>query len=103
MPDLPTREAVERITRAVEAMGPDDLLDFHNELFPRERKSKLSTSDLGASDRRKILEYLSRGLEIEEFLDLWNVAFPGTSHVYYDDETEKIHYSELSEAIGFPE
>src|SRR5207248_513164 len=30
MPDLSTRGAVERITRAVEAMGPDDLLDFHN-------------------------------------------------------------------------
>src|SRR5439155_9082018 len=74
MPDLSTREAVEKLTQAVQGMSPDDLLDFHNSLFPRERKSELSPSDAGASDRRKILEYLGQGLEIEEILDLWNVA-----------------------------
>jgi hypothetical protein len=99
MPELSTHDAIERLTEAVRGMNPDDLLDFHNSLFPRERKSELSPSDGGASDRRKILEYLGRGLEIEEILDLWNSAFPGSYNVHYDDETQKICYSEVPEAI----
>jgi hypothetical protein len=99
MQELSTQDAIERLTDAVRGMNAEDLLDFHNSLFPRERKSELSPSDAGASDRRKILEYLGRGLEIEEILDLWNFAFPGTYHVHYDDETQKIRYSEVPEAI----
>jgi hypothetical protein len=99
MPDLSPREAVEKLIEAVGRMNPDDLLDFHNELFPRERRSELSPPDSGVGDRRKILEYLGRGLEIEEILDFWNVAFPETFNVQFDDETLKIHYSELPEAV----
>jgi hypothetical protein len=103
MPKLSARKAVERLTEAVGRMNPDDLLDFHNEVFPRERKSDLSPPESGLSDRRKILEYLNRGLEIEEILDFWKVAFPETSNVSFDDETQEIRYSELTEAVGLPE
>jgi len=103
MPDLSTHEALDRLTDAVRGMNPDDLLAFHTSLFPRERKAELSRSDAGASDRRKILEYLGRGLEIEEILDMWNVAFPGAYHVRYDDETQKIRYSEVPDAIELSE
>jgi hypothetical protein len=99
MPDLSPQEAIESLTDAVRGMNPDDLLAFHNTLFPRERKSELSPSDAGASDRRRILEYLGRGLEVEEILDLWTVAFPGTYQVHYDEETQTVHYSEEPEAI----
>jgi len=72
-------------------MGPDDLLDFHNELFPEEPESELDPKDGVAAVRKKVTDYLGRGLEIEEILDLWNVAFPEARNVYYDDETDTIH------------
>ena len=95
MSSLSTREATEKLIQIVEGMNTDDLLDFHNELFPQERKLELSHTDAGASDRRKILEYIHDGLEIEELLDLWNVAFPGSQDLSYDEETQTIQYSEL--------
>ncbi len=96
MPTLSPREATERLIRSVEGMDADDLLDFHNEVFPQDRKSQL---DAGADDRRKILDYITRGLEIEEILDFWSVAFPNSYNVHFDDEDRTIHYSELSEAV----
>jgi hypothetical protein len=68
MPGLSPRQATEKLTDAVESMNADDLLDFHNEVFPQDRKLELS-QDSGESDRRKILEYIAQGLEIEEILD----------------------------------
>src|SRR5271165_5051194 len=53
-------------------MGPDDLLDFHNELFPEEPESELDPKDGVAAVRKKVTDYLGRGLEIEETLDLWH-------------------------------
>jgi len=80
-------------------MEADDLLDFYNEVFPMVRKAELDPSSTGEADRQKILEYIRRGLAIEEILDLWNVAFPGSYNVHFDDEDRAIHYSESTEAI----
>ena len=99
MPAQKRRDAIETLTRAVQDMGPDDLLDFHNELFPKEPKSELDPKDCAAVVRKKVTDYLSRGLEIEEIIDLWNVAFPEDRNVYYDDETETIHYNNELESI----
>jgi len=99
MPALERRDAIETLTRAVQGMGPDDLLDFHNELFPAEPESELDPKDGVAAVRKKVTDYLGRGLEIEEILDLWNVAFPEARKVYYDDETETIHYNNEPESI----
>ncbi len=98
MPALSRREATERLVQSVESMDVDDLLDFHNELFPQDRKSELGPGEAEAADRRKILEYIGRGLEVEEIVDLWNVAFPDSYNVHYDDEAGSIQYSELAEA-----
>ena len=103
MPDLSTREAVEKLIRAVESMKSYGLLDFYNEIFPTEPKSKLNPADAGAGDRRKVIDYIIMGLEIEEIVDLWNVAFPETCNVYYDDETATIHFSEEPEASRLSE
>jgi len=35
-------------------MGPDDLLDFHNELFPEEPESELDPKDGVAAVRKKV-------------------------------------------------
>jgi len=99
MPALERQDAIETLMRAVPGMGPDDLLDFHNELFPAEPESELDPKDGVAAVRKKVTDYLGRGLEIEEILDLWNVAFPEARNVYYDDETETIHYNNEPESI----
>lgn len=103
MPDLSTREAAERLVRAVESMESYDLLDFYNEVFPEVPRSQLDAADAGAGDRRKVIDYIVKGLEIEEIVDLWNVAFPETCNVYYDDETATIHYSEEPEVSQLAE
>ena len=76
-----------------------DLLDFHNELFPEEPKADRGAPDGGEVVRRKVLEYLRRGIEVEEILDLWNVAFPETWNVSYDEDSDTIQYLNELEAV----
>jgi hypothetical protein len=99
MPTLAKREAIEKLIQAVQGMSPDDLLDFHNELFPQKPESELDPKNGVAAVRKKVTDYLGRGLEVEEILDLWNVAFPEAWNVYYNDETDTIHYLEEPESI----
>jgi hypothetical protein len=99
MPTLARREAIEKLTQAVQGMSPDDLLDFHNEVFPEGPESELDLKDGSAGIRKKITDYLGRGVEVEEILDLWNVAFPEAWNVDYDDETDTIHYCKEPESI----
>jgi hypothetical protein len=74
-------------------------LDFHNELFPEDQLRELDQQNGCTAVRQKVLDYLARGLEVEEILDLWNVAFPEAWNVSYDDETETLQYLVEPEAI----
>jgi hypothetical protein len=99
MPTLTRKEAVERLSQVVRGMSLDDLLDFQGELFPEEPKVKLEEQpDIGLI-RRRALDYLDRGIEVEELLDLWNVALPESWNVTYDDESDEIQYSVEPEAV----
>ncbi len=99
MPTLEKQEAIEKLIQAVQGMSLDDLLDFHNELFPEKPESELDPKAGVAAVRKKVMDYLGRGLEVEEILDLWNVAFPEAWSVSYDDETDTIHYLKEPESI----
>jgi hypothetical protein len=92
MPTLAKRAAVERLKESARGMGVDDLLDFHNELFPEDQLAHLDHQNGSDAVRQKVLDYLDLGLEVEELLDLWNVAFPACSTVSYDDETDTLQY-----------
>jgi hypothetical protein len=98
MPTLAKREAIEKLAQAVQGMSRDDLLDFHNEL-PEKPELEIDSKNGLATIRKKIANYLSRGLEVEEILDLWNVAFPEAWNVSYVDETDTIHYLQEPESI----
>ena len=52
-----------------------------------------------AAVRQKILDYLGRGVEVEEILDFWHAVFPVFWKVSYDDETDTIQYFIKPEAI----
>ena len=51
------------------------------------------------SDRQKVISYIEQGLAREEIIDLWNVAFPESYDVRYDDGNATICYSSAPEAI----
>ena len=99
MPTLTKSQAVERLIQMVRGMTLDDLLDFHDELFPEEPKVRQDEQPDMSLIRRKVLDYLGRGIEVEEILDLWNVAFPETWNVIYDEESDEIQYSVEPEAV----
>jgi hypothetical protein len=102
MPTLAKKEAVEKLIQAARAMDLDDLLDFHNEVFPEDQIPVLDKQNGSTAVRQKVLAYLGRGIEVEEILDLWNVAFPEAWNVSYDDETDTLQYliKPEPEAIG---
>jgi hypothetical protein len=99
MPTLAKKAAITKLIEAADGMSADDLLDFHNELFPRQSQGEVDAKDNGAEMRKKVIDYLTRGLEVEEILDLWNVAFPETWSVSYDEETHTLHYLQAPESV----
>jgi hypothetical protein len=99
MPTLAKEDAVEKLMHAARGMGLDDLLDFHNELFPENQIAELDQQNGCSTVRQKVLDYLGRGIEVEEILDLWNVAFPEAWNVTYDEETDTIQYLIEPEAV----
>jgi hypothetical protein len=92
-------EAIEKLTRAVESMGDDDLCEVYHELFPEEPLP----GGPAHSVRRKVLDHLRHGLEVEEVLDLGNVVFPRHRGVDYDEETDRIFYEEETDALRYAE
>jgi hypothetical protein len=46
-----------------------------------------------------IMNRIQNGLEDEEIVDLWNVVFPKDRNVWYDDETERVHFNEEPEHV----
>ena len=89
MPAIPKSEAVEKLARAVEAASSDDLVDIYTELFPEKSPPKGSPKTLVG----EVASYIRTKIEPDEMVDLWNVTFPKTWDVYYDDEDELIVYS----------
>ena len=100
MPTRTKQVAIEKLAEAVQRMNIDDLLDFHNEMFPESPLSRLDSTSDGAAVRNTVMDYLRRGLEVEELLDLWNVAFPAARVDGRDDGTDSIFYLEEPASVG---
>jgi len=100
MPMISTKEAVDRIAHAIHILHDDEIVEAYNELFPADS----TTQEEVYADKAKLLEqmteYVDKGLEIEEVVDLWNVLFPQDRNVYYDEETARIHYDRASAPIS---
>ncbi|MFO0968766.1 MAG: hypothetical protein U0793_24685 [Gemmataceae bacterium] len=89
-----------RLTEAAEHSRADDLVAIHNELFPEEEVTEAEVGRDSARYLRKIVGHIKNGLESEEIVDLWNVAFPGHRGVWFDEEEGLIHYDETTAPVG---
>lgn len=103
MPAVSKDQAVERLSTEIERLGCDDLVEVHNELFPDAPRSmengQVKRDELVA----KIMTYVHEGLEMEEIIDLWNVVFPTDRNVWYDDESDAVHFNEEPEQVEYTE
>ena len=88
------QDAIDRIIEAARTMGPYSLVDLHNEIDPYHRLTELAPDEI-APVRRKVLDYLEGGIEIEEVLDFWRSVFPHVGKVDYDYDTDVLYYSDL--------
>ena len=92
-------QAIERISTEIGQFECDDLVEVHNELFPDTPRS----IDGGEVDCEKliagIMNHIQSGLESEEIVDLWNVVFPKDRNVWYDDETDAVHFNAEPEQV----
>jgi hypothetical protein len=87
MPALSKIEAVEKLANIAGQAKQSALIEIYAELFP---EAPLTTSP----DAKEIVRCIRGGLEVEEIVDLWNVIFPEDRHVWYDEESDTIHYNE---------
>jgi hypothetical protein len=94
MPTITKDQAVQQLANAVENAHPDDLAEIYNELFPEQ---PITESEVAADATRiiqRVKNHITRGLEIEEILDLWNVVFPEHRDMWFDEEKNAFHYEE---------
>jgi hypothetical protein len=99
VPEIAPADAARLLAEKIRAMNHNELRDIHNELFPETPVPRFGAGAQETTVRQKVLDYLANGIAVEEILDLWRVVFPEAWNVYYDDETETIHYLLESEAI----
>ncbi len=96
MPEIKKDQAVLKLSAVIDSLKPDEIADVYNELFP-EIPSVPSeiTGDL-PKYRKQIFDYIEKGLEVEEILDLWRVLFPKNRRVHFDEDSGKITYKDQS-------
>jgi len=94
---VPRDAAVQRLLAEIEQSKWDDILAVYDELFP-ESSGSSAPSDNEDTRRDSMIAaiqcHAKQGLEVEEILDLWNVVFPKHVNVWYEEESETIHFNE---------
>ena len=97
MPEITRDQAVQRLVPEIASMGPGDLAEVYNELFPTEP----TTLEQARQNRSRVLgrvnDHINQGLYPEEIVSLWNVVFPKDYRVSYDEEIDVIRYGEEPE------
>jgi hypothetical protein len=99
MPAVTQDEAVELLTRAVRQFGTDELLEVYNELFPDNPYTAAGAPADGAPLVERIVGYLRSGLPLDVLIDQWRLIIPRHHHLWYDEEAERIEYSEETEPV----
>ncbi len=90
---IPTKEAIERLAKAVEKASPDDLAQVYTEFYP-EKPLPHVTGDAAKKLATELVARIRGGLEPDEVVDLWHVVFTANGRVYYDEEDDALRHRE---------
>jgi hypothetical protein len=85
MPDVNCHEAGERLALAIQTASPGTLREIASDLLPESHAEPARLADELAATVR-------RGVEPELLVDLWNVVFPEDHDVWFNEETNELHY-----------
>lgn len=85
MPDLTYSAAAERIALAIPTVGPNTLREIVSDLLT---DTRAEPSRLAA----ELAAVVRRGIEPELLVELWNVVFPEDHDVWFNEETNELHY-----------
>jgi hypothetical protein len=100
MPVITKDQALELLTNEVqENLGADEVLEVYNEVFPDDPYAEKKAPEDSCPLIEHLVDHINSGLHIEEIIDLWGLIFPRHRNVWYDDEEERIHYTEEAEAV----
>jgi len=85
MPDLNCRDASERLAVAIQTASASTLREVAADLLAESRVEFGGVADELATAVRS-------GVEPELLVDLWNVVFPEDHDVWFNEETNELHY-----------
>ncbi len=101
MPVVTKEQALELLTNEVqEKFGADELLEVYNEVFPDDPYTEAEANENVTPLIEQLVDHINSGQEIDEVMDLWRLIFPKHRNVWYDEEAERIHYNEETEAVS---
>ena len=101
MPVVTKEQALGLLTNEVqEKLGADELLEVYNEVFPDDPYTAEEVEEDSSPLIEQLVDHINGGLAIDEVMDLWGLIFPKHRNVWYDDEEERIHYNEETEAVS---
>lgn len=103
MAAITREEAIARLKHEVQTLQGDDLVEVYDELFPEKPAPQKTVHADPAPFMSHVIDHLENGLEVEELVDLWNVVFPKDRNVYFDEETQQLHFNEESGFLEYVE
>jgi hypothetical protein len=87
-------QAVSKLITAIHAMQLDDIAEVCNELFPESPTDTTRVKEDPQRFQKQVFDYIDKGLEVEEILDLWRVVFPKDRRVRFNEETSELTYED---------
>lgn len=85
MPDLNCHEAGERLALAIKTASAGTLREIASDLLTESHAEPARLAD-------ELAAAVRRGVEPELLVDLWNVVFPEDHDVWFNEETNALHY-----------
>src|SRR5215813_1102118 len=94
MPIISKEEAVERMIRQVEKYDLYELLEVHNELLRKEKRTEAEARLDPKPMIKRLIEYIRKS-DIGSLVFLWGFIFPVRyRNIWYEEEEDGIHYDE---------
>lgn len=85
MPDLSCREACERLAVAIQTASTGTLEEIAGDLLAERHGDAARLGE-------QLAAAVNVGVEPELLVDLWNVVFPEDHDVWFNEETNALHY-----------